>query len=60
MGDTIEVVAIIDSVAWLSAYVDSGDDSMDAAYASVVCCRRCDASIFDALRDVLIRSGVKG
>ncbi len=56
---TIEVVAIIDGIVWLSAYVDSGDDGMDVAHA---CCIDCgDESIFDALRDVLQRSGlVKG
>ncbi len=54
---TIEVVAIVDGIAWLSMYVDSGDDGMDVAYACCIDCTCGDDSIFDALRDVLQRSG---
>lgn len=49
---TVEVIAIIDGVVWLSVYVDSGDDSMDESYASMLY----DETIFDAVRDVLRRA----
>ena len=51
---TVEVIAVIDGVLWLSVYVDSGDDGMDVAYATTMDDE--NETIFDAVSDAIVVS----